>query len=201
VFDNDGTLWSEQPMCVQLAFALDRVKALAPQHPEWEEQEPIRSVLAGDLKGVAKGGERALLELVLATHAGMTTEEFEAVASDWLRTARHPKLGRPYTELVYQPMLELLAYLRANGFKTFIVSGGGVEFMRPSAGAPSRPSATRTGTSRCWSGPPAGPARASACSSTTTTRSGRRPTTAPRPSAGWPAGSTRRRREAGRSPA
>jgi phosphoserine phosphatase len=131
VFDNDGTLWSEQPMYVQLAFALDRVKALAPQHPEWKEQEPFRSALAGDLQAIAAGGERALLELILATHTGMTTDEFSAVVAAWLRTARHPRFGRPYTELVYRPMLELLAYLRANGFKTFIVTGGGVEFVRP----------------------------------------------------------------------
>jgi phosphoglycolate phosphatase-like HAD superfamily hydrolase len=131
VFDNDGTLWSEQPMYVQLAFILDRVKALAPQHPDWKEQEPYRSVLAGDLKGLAASGEKGLLELMAATHAGMTSEEFTATVEEWLATAKHPKYGRPYTECVYQPMLELLAYLRANGFKTFIVSGGGVEFMRP----------------------------------------------------------------------
>jgi hypothetical protein len=135
VFDNDGTLWSEQPMYVQLAFILDRVKALAPEHPEWKDQEPFRSVLAGDLAGLAKSGEKGLLEVVCATHAGNSTEEFERVVRAWLASARHPKLGRPYTELIYQPMRELLAYLRANGFKTFIVSGGGVEFMRPWAEA------------------------------------------------------------------
>ena len=130
-FDNDGTLWSEQPMYFQLLFAVDRVKALAPQHPEWQTQEPFASLLKGDLKGVMAGGEKALLEIVMATHADMTTEEFEKIVKDWLTTARHPKTGKPYTEMVYQPMLELLAYLRANGFKTFIVSGGGIEFMRP----------------------------------------------------------------------
>ena len=130
-FDNDGTLWSEQPMYFQLIFALDRVRALAPQHPEWQTQEPFASLLKGDLKGVMAGGEKALLEIVMATHAGMTTEEFEKTVKDWLATARHPKTGKLYTEMVYQPMLELLTYLRANGFKTFIVSGGGIEFMRP----------------------------------------------------------------------
>ncbi len=131
VFDNDGTLWAEQPMYFQLAFALDRVKALAPQHPEWKDKEPFASLLKGDLRGALAGGEHAILEIVMATHAGMTTEEFDATVRDWLTTAKHPKTGRPYTEMVYQPMLELLAYLRANGFKTFIVSGGGIEFMRP----------------------------------------------------------------------
>jgi hypothetical protein len=130
-FDNDGTLWCEQPLPVQLYFVLDRVKALAPQHPEWKTQEPFASLLKGDLKGALAGGERALLEIVMATHAGMTTVEFEQIVKDWIATARHPKTGRLYTEMVYQPMLELLAYLRANGFKTFIVSGGGIEFMRP----------------------------------------------------------------------
>ena len=131
VFDNDGTLWAEKPMYVQLAFALDRVKALAPTHPEWQDQQPFRAALAGDLKTVAAGGEHALLELVMATHAGITTATFTQVVTDWLATAKHPRLNRPYTDLVYQPMLELLAYLRANGFKTYIVSGGGIEFMRP----------------------------------------------------------------------
>ncbi len=131
VFDNDGTLWAEQPMYFQAFFAFDRVKALAPQHPEWTTQEPFASVLKGDLKSALAGGEHALLEMVMATHAGMTTEEFEQIVSDWIATARHPQTGRLYTEMVYQPMLELLAYLRANGFKTFIVSGGGIEFMRP----------------------------------------------------------------------
>jgi phosphoserine phosphatase len=135
VFDNDGTLWVEQPFYTQLAFALDRVKTLAPQHPEWRDRDPFRAALAGDIKTVAASGEKGLIELLMATHAGMTTDEFAAVVSEWLKTARHPRLGRPYTELVYQPMLELLAYLRANGFKTYIVSGGGVEFMRPWAEA------------------------------------------------------------------
>jgi phosphoserine phosphatase len=130
-FDNDGTLWTEQPMYFQLAFALDRVKALAPQHPEWKDKETFASLLKGDLAGALAGGERAFLEIVMATHAGMTSEEFSAIVSEWVRTARHPKTKRLYTEMVYQPMLELLAYLRANGFKTFIVSGGGIEFMRP----------------------------------------------------------------------
>jgi hypothetical protein len=131
VFDNDGTLWSEQPAYVQAMFVADRVRALAPKRPEWKTKEPYASLLRGDLRAVAAGGEKALAQLVMATHAGMTTDEFAKVASDWIETARHPKTGRPYTEMVYQPMLELLAYLRANGFKTYIVSGGGVEFMRP----------------------------------------------------------------------
>lgn len=131
VFDNDGTLWSEQPIYFQLAFALDRLKMLAPQHPEWKQKEPFKSVLAGDMKGVMAGGEHALLEIVMATHAGMTTEEFEQIVKDWLATAKHPKTGLPYTEMVYQPMLEVLAYLRTNGFKTYIASGGGIGFMRP----------------------------------------------------------------------
>lgn len=130
-FDNDGTLWVEQPMYTQLAFALDRVKALAGKHPQWKEKQPFQAALAGDLKEVAAAGEKGLLELVMATHAGMTAEEFETVVKDWLATARHPRFKRPYTECVYQPMLELLTFLRASGFKTFIVSGGGVEFMRP----------------------------------------------------------------------
>lgn len=130
-FDNDGTLWGEWPMYVQAAFTFDRVKALAPQHPEWTSREPFASVLKGDRSAVLAGGHRALLEIWLATHAGMTSEAFDQTVKDWIATARHPKTGRLYTEMVYQPMLELLAYLRANGFKTFIVSGGGVEFMRP----------------------------------------------------------------------
>ena len=130
-FDNDGTLWAEQPMYFQLLFALDRVKALAPQHPEWKDKEPFASLLKGDVKGALAGGERAMLDIIMATHAGMTTEEFEKIVQDWIATAKHPVTKRPYTEMVYQPMLELLAYLRANGFKTFIVSGGGIEFMRP----------------------------------------------------------------------
>ncbi|MGA2400744.1 MAG: HAD family hydrolase [Syntrophobacteraceae bacterium] len=130
-FDNDGTLWAEQPMYFQFIFALDRVKALAPQHPEWNDQEPFASLLKGDIKSGLAGGERAMLEIVMASHAGMTTTEFDQIVKDWLATARHPKTGRLYTEMVYQPMLELLAYLRENSFKTFIVSGGGIEFMRP----------------------------------------------------------------------
>jgi phosphoserine phosphatase len=130
-FDNDGTLWCEHPMYVQLAFALDRVKAMAPLHPEWKDKQPFKAALEGDMKTLAESGERGLMELVMVTHAGMTSNEFAKIVTDWLATARHPRFNRPYTELVYQPMLELLAYLRANGFKTFIVSGGGVEFMRP----------------------------------------------------------------------
>lgn len=130
-FDNDGTLWAEQPMYFQAMFIFDRIKQLAPQHPEWRQKEPFASVLKGDVKAALAGGEKALLELAMATHAGMTTEEFEKIVTDWITTAKHPKTGKLYTEMVYQPMLELLAYLRANGFKTFIVSGGGIEFMRP----------------------------------------------------------------------
>ena len=131
VFDNDGTLWAEQPTYAQIAFALDRVKTLAPQHPEWAATEPFKSVLAGDLKAVMAGGEHALMQILGATHSGTTTTEFEQIVKDWVATAKHPETGRPYTEMVYQPMLEVLDYLRANGFKTYIVSGGGVEFIRP----------------------------------------------------------------------
>jgi hypothetical protein len=130
-FDNDGTLWAEQPMYFQLLFALHRVGVLAPQQPEWKTKEPFASLLKGDVKAALAGGERAIAEIVMATHAGMTTEEFEQIVKDWVATAKHPKFKKSYTECVYQPMLELLAYLRANGFKTFIVSGGGIEFMRP----------------------------------------------------------------------
>jgi phosphoglycolate phosphatase-like HAD superfamily hydrolase len=130
-FDNDGTLWAEQPIYVQVAFALARVKALAPQHPEWKQKQPFKGVLEGDMKAVSASGERGLLELMAATHAGNTTDEFASIVSDWINTARHPSLNRPYTEVVYKPMLEVLAYLRSRQFKTFIVSGGGVEFMRP----------------------------------------------------------------------
>jgi hypothetical protein len=130
-FDNDGTLWAEQPMYFQLLFALHRVAALAPQHPEWKDKEPFASLLKGDVKGVLAGGERALLEIVMGTHTGMTTEEFEKIVKDWIASVKHPKTGRLLTEMVYQPMLELLAFLRANSFKTFIVSGGGIDFMRP----------------------------------------------------------------------
>ncbi|GAU86507.1 hypothetical protein BIWAKO_06455 [Bosea sp. BIWAKO-01] len=131
VFDNDGTLWVEQPMYVQLAFVLDRVKALAPQNPGWKTKQPFKAVLGGDMRALAASGEQGLMQLIGTTHSGMTSEEFAKIATDWLATARHPRFKRPYTELVYQPMLELLAHLRANGFKTYIVSGGGVEFMRP----------------------------------------------------------------------
>ncbi len=131
VFDNDGTLWAEQPAYFQLLFAIDRVKAIAPDHPEWVATQPFRAVLENDMAALAASGEHGLLELVMATHAGMTTDEFEKVVTGWLAEARHPKTGRPYTEMVYQPMLELLDYLRTNGFKTYIVSGGGIEFMRP----------------------------------------------------------------------
>jgi hypothetical protein len=130
-FDNDGTLWVEHPMYIQLAFALDRVKALAPLHPEWKNTQPFKAALDGDMKTLAEAGEHGMAELVMATHAGMTTEEFQKIVIDWFATARHPRFKRPYTELSYQPMIELLAYLCANGFKTFIVSGGGIEFMRP----------------------------------------------------------------------
>ncbi len=130
-FDNDGTLWAEQPMYFQLLFALDRVKALAPQHPEWKEKEPFASLLKGDVKSALAGGEPAIAQIAMETHTGMTNEEFEQIVRDWIATAKHPVTGRLYTEMVYQPMLELTAYLRANGFKTFIVSGGGIEFMRP----------------------------------------------------------------------
>ncbi len=131
VFDNDGTLWSEQPMYFQLVFALDRVKALAPERPEWKTKQPFQAALEGDLETVFAGGEHALLELVMASHAGNTTEEFARIVSDWISQARHPRFKRLYIECVFQPMLEVLSYLRANGFKTYIVSGGGIEFMRP----------------------------------------------------------------------
>jgi phosphoglycolate phosphatase-like HAD superfamily hydrolase len=130
-FDNDGTLWCEQPNYFQGMFALDRIKALAPQHPEWRTRQPFKAALANDMKALAAAGEKGILTIIMATHAGMTTGEFSKTVLDWLATARHPRFKRPYTELVYQPMIELLAYLRANGFKTYIVSGGGIEFMRP----------------------------------------------------------------------
>jgi phosphoglycolate phosphatase-like HAD superfamily hydrolase len=130
VFDNDGTLWSEQPMYFQLAFALDRVKALAAQHPEWKTTQPFKGVLEGDMRAALAGGERSVMTIVGATHAGMTSEQFSAAASEWLSTAKHPHFQRLYSEMVYQPMLEVLDYLRANGFKTYIVSGGGVEMIR-----------------------------------------------------------------------
>ena len=131
VFDNDGTLWTEQPAYVQAVFALDRVKALAPAHPEWKTTQPFQAVLEGDMKAVAASGEKGLVELVMATHAGMTTDEFAKIVTEWLAATRDPRFHRPYTDLVYQPMIELLAYLRDNGFKTYVVSGGGIEFMRP----------------------------------------------------------------------
>jgi hypothetical protein len=130
-FDNDGTLWAEKPTYFQAFFIMDRVRQLAPQHPEWTTLEPYASLLKGDMHAALAGGEKALLDLVMATHGGMTTTEFEAIVKNWIATARHPVTGLPYTQMVYQPMLELLAYLRASGFKTYIVSGGGIEFMRP----------------------------------------------------------------------
>lgn len=130
-FDNDGTLWVEHPFYTQLVFALDRVKALAPEHPEWKEQQPFKAVLEGDIKTVLAGGDKALLALVMASHAGMSTADFEQIVTTWIASAKDPRWNRPYTDLIYQPMLEVLRYLRANGFRTFIVSGGGIEFMRP----------------------------------------------------------------------
>jgi len=130
-FDNDGTLWTEQPFYFQLAFAFDRIKALAPQHPEWKTKQPFKALLEHDMKALAASGEKGLLEIVAVTHSGMSVEEFSKLVLEWTATARHPRFNRPYTDLVYQPMLELMTYLRANGFKTFIVSGGGIEFMRP----------------------------------------------------------------------
>ena len=130
VFDNDGTLWSEQPMYFQAIYIFDRIKKLAPNHPEWKDQEPFASVLKGDVKSALAGGEKALLKMAMATHAGITAEDFNKAVADWLQTAKHAKTGMEYNQMVYQPMLELLAYLRANDFKTFIVSGGGIDFMR-----------------------------------------------------------------------
>ena len=135
VFDNDGTLWAEQPMYFQLAFTMDRIHALAPQHPEWQEQEPFASVLKGDVEAALADGHQQLIDLVLATHAGLTHEAFRSSVSEWLSTARHPTTGRPYNEMVYQPMLELLDHLRAHDFKVYIVSGGGIDFMRAFAEA------------------------------------------------------------------
>ncbi|MET0027267.1 MAG: HAD family hydrolase [Candidatus Thiodiazotropha sp.] len=131
VFDNDGTLWSEKPAYFQLFFAMDRVKAEAPKHPEWKNEQPFKAVLEGDMEALAAAGEEGLLKLVMATHGNTTTDEFAGIVEDWLATAKHPKTGKPYTDMVFQPMLELLTYLRQNGFKTYIVSGGGIEFMRP----------------------------------------------------------------------
>ncbi len=130
-FDNDGTLWSEQLTYFQLAFTLDQVKVMTPQHPEWKNKQPFKALLEGDLKTALAGGEKALLEIVMAAHSGMTTEEFDKTVTDWIATATHPKTGKHYNEMIFQPMVELLSYLRANGYKTFIVSGGGVDFMRP----------------------------------------------------------------------
>ncbi len=130
-FDNDGTLWSEQPLYFQLAFAIDQVKMMAPQHPEWKATQPFQALLAGDMKAALSGGKKSLVQIIAATHSGMTTETFEKSVKDWMATATHPKTGKLYSHMIYQPMLELLDYLRANGYKTFIVSGGGVDFMRP----------------------------------------------------------------------
>jgi len=130
-FDNDGTLWTEHPMYTQLTFALDRVRELAPQHPEWKTQQPFQAVLENDLQALASAGEKGLLELVMASHAGMSTTDFETIVVEWFARSKHPRFKRPYTQLSFLPMVELLEYLRANDFKTFIVSGGGVEFMRP----------------------------------------------------------------------
>lgn len=130
VFDNDGTLWMEQPVYFQLGFAIDRIKTLAPQHPEWKDKQPFKGLIEGDLKAALATGQKGILEVVAATHAGMTTDDFNRIVAEWTRSARHPRFKKPYIELIYQPMLELMRYLRANEFKTFIVSGGGVEFMR-----------------------------------------------------------------------
>jgi hypothetical protein len=130
-FDNDGNLWSEQPAYFQLFFAMDRIKALAPEHPEWKTTQPYQSVLENDMKTLMSYGEHGLIQIVMATHAGNTVGEFEQIVKDWLATAKHPRFDRPYTDLIYQPMLELINYMKANDFKTFIVSGGGIEFMRP----------------------------------------------------------------------
>ncbi|AUS04364.1 HAD family hydrolase [Pseudotamlana carrageenivorans] len=130
-FDNDGTLWSEQPVYFQLFFAMYRIKALAPEHPEWKNKQPFKAVLENDMKALMASGEKGLLELVMASHSGMTAEEFEDLVKDWLAHETHPRFNKPYNEVIFKPMLELLDYLRANNFKTYIVSGGGVEFMRP----------------------------------------------------------------------
>ena len=131
VFDNDGTLWSERPVYFQLYFALDRIKTLAPDHPEWKDQQPFKAVLENDMKTLLASGEHGLLKLIMASHSGMTTTEFEGIVKDWIAVARHPDTGKHFTEMVYQPMLELLSFLQENNFKTYIVSGGGIEFMRP----------------------------------------------------------------------
>ena len=131
VFDNDGTLWLEYPMYTQMRFVLDRIRQLAPQHPQWQDQEPFKSAIAGDLRGVMAGGEKALMELLLAAQSGTSTQQFGAAVNEWLATAQDPRLKRPYDSLTYQPMQELIRYLRANGFRTYISSGGSMEFMRP----------------------------------------------------------------------
>jgi phosphoserine phosphatase len=130
-FDNDGTLWVEQPIYTQVTFIFDRVKELAPQHPEWKTTQPFNALLKGDMKTVAASGEKGILQMGMATHAGMTADEFTSIVNEWIKTAKHPRFKRLYTELVYQPQLELMSYLRENGFQVFIVSGGGIEFMRP----------------------------------------------------------------------
>jgi hypothetical protein len=130
VFDNDGALWAEQPAYFQLLFAVDRIKAIAADHPDWRTTEPYKSVLTGDMKALAAQGERGIAQILAATHSGMTTREFNTIAKDWLAAAKHPTTGRLYKDMIYQPMLEVLDYLRASGFKTFIVSGGGIEFLR-----------------------------------------------------------------------
>lgn len=130
VFDNDGTLWVEQPIYTQVVFAIDRVAALAPKHPEWKTTEPFKSILSGDREAMAKFTIQDIEKIIAVTHSGMTVEAFQAIVKDWLATAKHPRFKRPYTELVYQPMLEVMQYLRANGYKTYIVTGGGQEFVR-----------------------------------------------------------------------
>ncbi|MEK6479174.1 HAD family hydrolase [Catalinimonas sp. 4WD22] len=130
-FDNDGTLWSEQPAYFQLFFAMDRIKAMAAEHPEWKNQQPYKAVLENDMEALMQQGEKGLLEVVMATHAGNTSDEFDSIVKDWMSTARHPEKNRAYTDLIFQPMLELVQYLQKNDFKTFIVSGGGIDFMRP----------------------------------------------------------------------
>jgi phosphoserine phosphatase len=129
-FDNDGTLWVEQPIYTQFIFLMDRMRSLAPHHPEWKTTQPYAAAVSGDLKALAASGEIGLVKLFMVTHAGTTTEEFPPIVENWLATAKQKRFDKQYTECVYQPMIELLAYMRANGFKTYIVSGGGVDFMR-----------------------------------------------------------------------
>ena len=150
-FDNDGTLWVEKPVYTQVVFMMDRVKQLAPRHPEWKTTPPFSDLLEGDINAVATSGEKGMMELAMATHAGMTTDEFEQIVTDWITTARHPRFKRLYTECVYQPQLELLAYLRDNGFKTFIVSGGGSSSCAPGPGGST--ASTRRGSSARASSP------------------------------------------------